>query len=302
MSLNKGDVIKPAKAMATNKSSASGKGQAPKRFASDMSPNVSAEEFTVISHQLEGLTDDIKNLRDDFKSVMKTNEMESFIEKTVKKILTDMNENMDVTISMKVDEKTKEIKNKMKSVEKENECLKKELVTVKSELTKTKTACSAAESQSKQALKIGNHNEQYSRKNNIKIMDVTQQDHESIEDLTTKVCDIVSEHGLSLDPQNIVAVHRIPGKINCTKPVLIKLKNNHEKTKIMRKRSDFKNNGHRLVDDVTKMNAQLIQTLMERDDVEQAWFFNGSVFAKGKGTEKRHKVELFDDIDKALKN
>lgn len=300
--MNKGDIIKPGKIIATNKmNSASGKGQPPKRTHSDVSPNVSAGEITVISQQLDGLSDDVKNMRDDFKSVMRKNEMETFIKDTVTKIMTEINENMEVTISMKVEEKTKEINNKMKNVQSENENLKKELVGLKSELTKIKDSCSTAETQSRQALKIGNHNEQYSRKNNIKIMDVKLSDHESIEDLTIKVCDLVSTKGLTLDPANIVAIHRIPGKENCTKPVLIKLINNHEKTKIMRKRSDFKKDGNRLVDDVTMHNAILIQKLMERDDIEQAWFFNGSVFAKAKGSDKRYKVDLFDDVDKLLK-
>ena len=227
--------------------------------------------------------------------------METFIKATVTKIMTEINENMEVTINMKVEKKTKEINNKMKTVQKENDSLKNELVTIKTELTKIKNSCSTAETQSRQALTIGNHNDKYSRKNNIKIMDVNRPEYESIEELTSKVCDLVSTNGLILDPANIVAIHRIPGKVGCTKPVLIKLKNNHEKTKIMKKRSDFKKAGNRLVDDVTKLNAKLIQTLMERDDIDQAWFFNGSVFAKKKGADKRYKVELFDDVDQILK-
>ena len=70
----------------------------------------------------------------------------------------------------------------------------------------------------------------------------------------------------------------------------------------MKQRSSFKKYGTRLVDDVTKRNAKLIQTLIERDDVEQAWFFNGSVFAKCKTNDKRYKVDLFDDISKVLKS
>ena len=71
---HKGDIIKPAKAMATTKTStASGKEKPPKRNCSEISPNVSMEEIAVISHQLESLTDDVKNIREDVKSVMKKN-------------------------------------------------------------------------------------------------------------------------------------------------------------------------------------------------------------------------------------
>ena len=300
---DKGSIIKPAKAIVTNKiNSASGKGQPPKRSNTEMSPNVSMEEITVISHQLETLSEDMKNMREDVKSVMKRDEMEVFIKGTVSKIMADINENMELTISLKVEEKTKAVSEKMKTVQSENENLKKDLLTMKSEITKMKNSCLNAEKQSREALVQSNHNEQYSRKNNIKIMDVKQPVNETIEDLTTKVCGLVSNKGLTLDPASIVAIHRIPGKVDRAKPILVKLKNNHEKTKIMRKRSEFKNEGNRLVDDVTKQNAKLIQTLMERKDIEQAWFFNGSIFAKAKGTDRRHKIDLFDDVGKILKS
>lgn len=263
---------------------------------------MSMEEITLISQQLEILTEDVKVMRGEVKSVMKSDEMEKFIKDTVTSIMTEINENLELTINMKVEEKTKTISEKMKTVQTENESMKKELLTMKAELTKVKNNCQHAETQSRNALSKANQNEQYSRKNNIKIMDVPQSSNESIEELTTKVCHLVSEHGLTLQPSNIMAIHRIPGKVNCTKPVLVKLMNNNEKTKIMRKRSDFKKNGNRLVDDVTKLNAQFIQTLMERGDIEQAWFFNGSVFAKSKATDKRHRVDLFDDISKIIKS
>ena len=180
--------------------------------------------------------------------------------------------------------------------------MKKELLQMKTELAKVKTNYQHIKTQSKNALLKTNYNEQYSRKNNIKIMDVNQSPNETIEELTTKVCHLASKQGLTVEPSKIMAIHRIPGRVNCTKPVLVKLINNHEKTKIMKKLSNFKNDGNRLVDDVTKLNAQLIEKLMERDDIEQAWFFNGSVFAKSKVTDKRYMVDLFDDVNKILKN
>ena len=101
-------------------------------------------------------------------------------------------------------------------------------------------------------------------------MDVAQPEKETNEQLTTKVFDLVSKKGLTLDPADVIAIHRIPGKEHHAKPVLVKLKNNQAKTNIMRKRSDFKKSGTRLVDDVTQLNAKHIQSLMERKDVDQA--------------------------------
>ena len=67
----------------------------------------------------------------------------------------------------------------------------------------------------------------------------------------------------------------------------------------MKKRSDFKNSGNRFVDDVTKLNALLIQRLLEHSSISQAWYFNGRVF--GKTTDgKRVVFDLFDDVDSVL--
>ena len=135
---------------------------------------------------------------------------------------------------------------------------------------------------SKDAHCKSNYNEQYSRKNNVKIMDVPvkKTDGESEEDLITEVSSILKLENIDLDKSKIVAIHRIPGKVGHERPILIKLLNNNEKTKIMTHRSAFKAMGHRLVDDVTKCNAELIGKLMEDSEIVQAWHYNGSVYGK----------------------
>ena len=69
----------------------------------------------------------------------------------------------------------------------------------------------------------------------------------------------------------------------------------------MKLRKEFKANGTRLVDDVTKLNAQLITRLLEHPEITQAWYFNGSVYGKSVA-EKRFKFDLFDDIDSVLRS
>lgn len=52
----------------------------------------------------------------------------------------------------------------------------------------------------------------------------------------------------------------------------------------MRKRSiKTLGNGQKLVDDVTKANTELIDDLAERSEIEAAWQFNESGFAKVNG-------------------
>ena len=79
-----------------------------------------------------------------------------------------------------------------------------------------------------------NINEQYSRKNNIKIMGVAEEDDEIEVRLIEKINNILdAKTGVCINENKIVAIHRIPGKSGMPKHVLIKLTNNNEKTKIM---------------------------------------------------------------------
>ena len=96
----------------------------------------------------------------------------------------------------------------------------------------------------------------------------------------------------------VVALHRIPSKHN-PKPVLVKFKNNNVKTRLMKHRKIMKQQGYKLVDDVTKKNTELISKLLKHDKIESAWFFNGFIY--GKTTEgKRHRFDLFSDIDTVI--
>ena len=102
----------------------------------------------------------------------------------------------------------------------------------------------------------------FSKKNKFKVMDVpmTKPDGETESELISDLSLLMKKENIDIDPSKIVAIHRIPGKAGHEKPILIKLSNNNEKTKIMTHRSAFKAMGRRLVDDVTKSNAELNET------------------------------------------
>lgn len=125
---------------------------------------------------------------------------------------------------------------------------------------------------------MANYNKQYSRKSNIRIMDIPEVGAESEEMLTEKVCNILKSQNAEVDKQEIMAIHRIPTRKGAVRPILVKLKNNNVKSRVMRKRKELKQAGHKLVDDVTKINAGLINRLYQHEAIESAWFFNGVVF------------------------
>ena len=57
----------------------------------------------------------------------------------------------------------------------------------------------------------------------------------------------------------------------------------------------MKSAGHRLVDDVTKLNSLLIHRLLEHSSIEQAWYYNGAVYGQTL-TGRKLKFDIHDDI------
>ena len=152
---------------------------------------------------------------------------------------------------------------------------------------------------SEEAITKANYNEQYSRKNNVKILDIKELPSENEESLTRTVTDTLNTQGIILKPEDIIAIHRIPTKKGNVRPILLKLKNNTAKANIMRKRKEMKTAGHRLVDDVTKQNHGLINRLYLHPDIESAWFFNGSVYGQTVRNE-RVRFDIYDNIDSVI--
>ncbi|KAK3093233.1 hypothetical protein FSP39_013021 [Pinctada imbricata] len=152
----------------------------------------------------------------------------------------------------------------------------------------------------KNAMKKSNYNEQYSRKNNIKIQGVPENKNEN----TLKVAqDILKEKGnIELKTEDVIAIHRIPGKKDDHRPILIKLKNTECKSFIMRKQSVIKKaqGNVKLVDDVIELHAKLITRLINHDQIDSAWYFNGRVFGQVNG--KRIMFDLYDNVDEKVRS
>ena len=257
--------------------------------------NSSAEELVLLSHQIEVLAVELKAMRTSVNDLNTKTEdvMKTFIKTTVEDVIIKINKNIEMTIDIEVQEKTKKWKEEVDMLREENDQLKLKIIDMKKDnQTFQKTA--------NLALEKSNYNEQYSRKNNIKIMNVREEAGETETTLLHKVSDLLGQQEVTLSPNQVVAVHRIPGRPGGPKPILMKVTNTTVKSTIMRKRKAMKSAGHRLVDDVTKLNTELIHRLTEHPAIEVAWYFNGSVYGKTT-VGKRIKFDLHDNIDNAIK-
>lgn len=270
-----------------------------KRTISEVS-EASAEELTIINQQLEHLTSDLKDTKEKVMSLMTKDDVQDFIEKTVEKAVKKTIAGLHTLLDSKIKEKTKELTERVESLKYENGDLKDRLKEAEKDLKSYKARLTNCEKLALNSAQKSNFNEQYSRKNNVKLLNIPEESDETEQTLTHIVTsELLSKANVDVDPDDILAIHRIPGKPGSPKPILLKLKNNSVKNKIMKQRRAMKNAGHRLVDDVTKLNTGLIGRLLKHSRIESAWYFNGAVY--GKTIEgRRHKFEVYCNIDRVI--
>ena len=224
--------------------------------------NSSAEELVLLSTQVEELSGDIKQIKDNMDGLMQKSDemmtkadMKTFIKGTVEEIMIEINKSIEMTIETKIKEKTTSLKKDVEQLNKEIESLCNENNQLKKDLSEAEKKNNETEKIAKQALQTANQNEQYSRKNNVKILKIEEAGHEDETSLINTVGELLQRQGVTIRPESIMAIHRIPSKPGTINPVLVKFRNNNDKTKVMKNRAAMKAAGHRLVDDVTKVNS-----------------------------------------------
>ncbi|XP_013391670.2 uncharacterized protein LOC106159814 [Lingula anatina] len=123
-----------------------------------------------------------------------------------------------------------ELRERIDSLELKNDALREQLAGKEKSLRKLTETVEQANYASNNAIKMANYNEQYSRKNNIKIYGVIEKEHENTRDV---VCKVLKEQGeVQITADDITAVHRIPGRQGSPRPILMHVKN----TEIKRQR------------------------------------------------------------------
>ena len=266
----------------------------------------SHSEVSAVS--LESIHEDLTEIKNDLKKTVKEDKLESLVTSIIKKLLTQNNEELENKIREEVDKRSDVIEEKyakklenmsrtIEMLEQKTVSLTEHLQECKKELREQHRNVEETEKVAVEALRRSNHNEQYSRKYNFKIMGITEKNKENTWEVMKSF--VKENAGVDLQNTEIVAAHRIPGEKGKSRPILVKLANTSVKARVMKKRAAVKVKGYRLVDDVTKANVELIKRLSQLDEVESAWYFNGSVF--GKIGERRIKFDVTDDLENKVK-
>ena len=177
----------------------------------------------------------MKEVKHSVSKIVTNDDMKQFIKSTVEEIMNEINRGIELQIETKIKEQSKSLNTTIEDLKKENGLLQTENNKLQIKLITVQNQIEEAEKQSQVAIKMANYNEQYSRKNNLKILNIKEEPGETETSVITDVSKLFSETcGVDLNPREIQAIHRIPGKSGTTKPVLIKLFNKNSKTKLMK--------------------------------------------------------------------
>lgn len=116
-------------------------------------------------------------------------------------------------IDMKVNEKTVDLQNRLDFMVYENGEIKDRLDKIEKELKDCQEQIQDERSIVKAAIQKSNYNEQFSRKNNLKIMGIQVLGEASVQELTQRVITLIrAKTQGTIDPAEIVAIYRIPSK------------------------------------------------------------------------------------------
>ncbi|XP_056007885.1 uncharacterized protein LOC130050933 [Ostrea edulis] len=268
------------------------------------------KETSEVSKSLAQIQRDLTEMKTELKKTIKDDMLESTIMTIVQKFFSENNKVREREMIKEMDKRCADITDNynkklekmtanMDNLEKNVQNLTEKLVECKRELRVTKQSLEETEHTSREALRLGNSNEQFSRKNNFKIMGLPEKPSENTWGV---VKEFMKNVKVQLDDRELIAVHRIPGNGEI-RPIIVKVLNSNVKARVMRKRSDVKNlgKGKKLVDDVTKANTRLISELTKFEEIDSAWYFNGAVYAKLKSNNPKVKFDITDDLPTKIK-
>ena len=284
------------------------------RSQSETAHNTSAEsnadENTTILKKLEHIeaaikntvkTEEISELKEAIKGTVKTEELKGIVSMMVKDIMKEQRKEFEHRIE-KAEEKSRQERSKLKGeiddLRVENNNLREMIAAKRSEMEDLRCVAHTAIDTAFEARRSANYNEQYSRKNNVKIYGVRESEGENTGEEVMQL--LRDKADTIVHPDEIIAVHRIPGSArdDRPRPIIVKLKNSEVKSRVIKQRSTIKKAkiGVRLADDVTRENTKLMERLNEHEMIESCWFFNGNVFGKIHGSGRKVKFDIDDDI------
>ena len=143
--------------------------------------------------------------------------------------------------------------------------------------------------------------EQYSRKENIKIYGIAEQERENTNDI---VINLAKELGVGIDAHDISVSHRLPGPKGKPRPIIVKFTRRDVKNEIMKKKKVLKGKSTFkdvfINDDLTKLRGKLMKAIKGDEKVIRTWSVDGRIFCVVKEGDREVKklIDSPDDLHK----
>ncbi|KAL8603177.1 hypothetical protein ACOMHN_032623 [Nucella lapillus] len=184
----------------------------------------------------------------------------------------------------KMDYKIEKILIESFEIRKENIMLKKQIETLTRHCQDMSDEVKRLEKKVKEGKEMRNNLEQYTRKDNIKIINLQGDKPRVTSDETEKrVVDFLhSQLGLpTITSDHISIAHRVgPYRQSQNRPIIVKFISRKTKVSVMKNKRNLKGQKIYINEDLTKLNAQRLAELKKHIGVLSAWSFEGSLYCK----------------------
>ncbi|CAG2206174.1 unnamed protein product [Mytilus edulis] len=210
-------------------------------------------------------------------NLVQQKDLKTLVSNIVQKLLDHFEEKITSKFECKIREATGKLDDKLDTLMIENEDLRERIRAKDRVIENLVEKVGDNNNRSIDALKLANYNEQYSRKHNIRMLNFPEKRGENLRKAFIET--LKSDCKVDIEPSDVLAIHRIPGKDGYQKPVIVKVKNTETKIRIMRQKRSLKNEV-KLHDDISQRNLGLMARLKNTEKFENVWFYNCNVYAK----------------------
>ena len=143
-----------------------------------------------------------------------------------------------------------------------------------------------------------NDNEQFSRRQNVRVTGFVEEDEENCAEKFVNLCR--EKIGLGVNDDIVDRAHRVGKKEEGTnRAIIVRLKTHKVKLAILRNRKNLRGSGFYINEDLTKINQKLSYTArVTCTNVDTSWTVDGKIFVKRKSDGRRFQVANQFDFTK----
>ena len=230
-------------------------------------------------------------------------QLQTMIESAVKKAMESFGLTEDISKAQearldKIVSDQSALENQVSTLNNTVEVLSKDVTSLSATIQQQKATIAELQSKIIKSTLWANSNEQYSRKHNIKISGLSIAD-DPVPVAVTKFL----KQNLKVDIKNgdIDVAHPVKSRhprldrngMHKTDMVLVKFSNLQVRNDVIQRRKQLKGSGTVILEDLTRLNVELLHRLKNNKHIKQSWSWNGRVFGS---TSDGRKVQ-FDPFD-----